>query len=70
MTIADPQATRGQGHGRRRALRRAPAASRSKPDYWDHATLLELAVIEGDWDAAGKALADALAALDEPWKAA
>lgn len=41
-----------------------------KPDYWDHATLLEIAVIEGDWAAAEAALGDALAVLDEKWKAA
>ena len=39
-------------------------------DYWDHATLVELAAIEGDWDASEEALGDALAALDEGWKAA
>jgi hypothetical protein len=39
-------------------------------DYWDHATLVELAAIEGDWDAGEEALGDALAALDEGWKAA
>jgi len=39
------------------------------PDYWDHATLLELAVIEGRFDVAADHLADALAVLDEKWKA-
>ena len=33
-------------------------------DYWDHATLLELAVLAGDIDAAG----DALAAIRERWE--
>jgi tetratricopeptide (TPR) repeat protein len=40
----------------------------SKPDYWDHATLLELAVLEGDETAARKLLADALASVREPWE--
>lgn len=36
-------------------------------DYWDHATLLELAVLAGDQDAAIDALTDARAAGDEQW---
>lgn len=36
-------------------------------DYWDHATLLELAVLACDEDAARAALADARAAATEPW---
>ncbi|MFN5997828.1 MAG: TRAFs-binding domain-containing protein [Paracoccaceae bacterium] len=36
-----------------------------RPDYWDHATLLELAVLSRDEDAARAALADALACLPE-----
>lgn len=39
-----------------------------QPDYWDHATLLELAVLARDEDEAGLALADALAAIREPWE--
>ena len=39
------------------------------PDYWDHATCLELAVLDGDQDTAMKALGDALGALREPWEA-
>jgi MAP3K TRAFs-binding domain len=38
-------------------------------DYWDHATLVELAVLDDDRDAAFTALAEALAADPEPWKA-
>lgn len=38
------------------------------PDYWDHATLLELAVLGDDEDAARRHLADALAAVPEPWE--
>ena len=39
------------------------------PDYWDHATCLELAVLDGDKDSARSALGDALSALREPWEA-
>ncbi len=38
------------------------------PDYWDHATLLELAVLREDESAAARHLADALAAVREPWE--
>jgi tetratricopeptide (TPR) repeat protein len=40
-----------------------------RPDYWDHATLLELAVLARDEDAAAAALADSLACLREGWEA-
>lgn len=36
------------------------------PDYWDHATLMELSVLADDRDGAIDALADALAAPKEP----
>lgn len=39
-----------------------------EPDYWDHATLLELAVLASDPDAAAEALGDALAAVREVWE--
>jgi tetratricopeptide (TPR) repeat protein len=39
-----------------------------KADYWDFATLLELAVLDADAEAAGEALADARGALREPWE--
>jgi tetratricopeptide (TPR) repeat protein len=39
-----------------------------KPDYWDHATLLELAVLGNDEAGAAAALAAALAAVREPWE--
>jgi MAP3K TRAFs-binding domain len=38
------------------------------PDYWDFATLLELAVIARDKNAASIALTSALAAVREPWE--
>jgi hypothetical protein len=39
-----------------------------KPDYWDYATLLELAVLAKDEEKAMKALRDALAAIREVWE--
>ena len=39
-----------------------------KPDYWDHATLLELAVLGGDEAAANRALANAAAVVREKWE--
>jgi tetratricopeptide (TPR) repeat protein len=39
-----------------------------KPDYWDFATLLELAVLAKDENGAMNALAKALAAIREPWE--
>lgn len=68
MTIANPKdggAKDLAGVVRYAVLRRVG----DKSDYWDHATLLELAVIAGDWEAAEEAMGDALAKLDEPWKA-
>ncbi len=41
-----------------------------EPDYWDHATLLELAVLDRDRAAAEDALSDALALQREPWEPA
>jgi hypothetical protein len=38
------------------------------PNYWDHATLMELAVLSGDEAAAADALAPALAAVRESWE--
>ncbi|CAN5886956.1 hypothetical protein BH23GEM7_BH23GEM7_32960 [soil metagenome] len=42
--------------------------SSGKPDYWDHATLLELAVLSEDEEGAVNALGDALAAVGEVWE--
>ena len=39
-----------------------------KPDYWDYATRLELAVLANDQDRAGQALGDALALAREGWE--
>lgn len=39
-----------------------------KPDYWDHATLVELAVLANDQEGADTALGDALAVIREPWE--
>lgn len=38
------------------------------PDYWDHATLLELAVLADEPDKARSALADAASAVREVWE--
>ena len=40
----------------------------SQPDYWDYATLLELAVLEQDESSATEYLSAALAAVREPWE--
>jgi MAP3K TRAFs-binding domain len=39
-----------------------------KPDYWDHATMLELAVLAKDEGGATDALAKALSVIREPWE--
>jgi tetratricopeptide (TPR) repeat protein len=39
-----------------------------EPDYWDHATLLELAVLASDRERASEHVADALAAVREAWE--
>ncbi len=39
-----------------------------KPDYWDYATILELAVLAKDEEKAAKAFSDALAAIREVWE--
>ena len=39
-----------------------------QPDYWDHATLLELAVLRRDKVAAQRALSDAAAVVREKWE--
>lgn len=41
---------------------------RATPDYWDHATLLELAVLATDEAEARRRLAEALAAVREAWE--
>ena len=40
----------------------------SHPDYWDHATLLELAVLQGDEAVALDQLSEALARVRERWE--
>ena len=50
----------------RYAVERKIAAG--QPDYWDFATRLELAVLARDEAKATEALADALAAIREPWE--
>jgi hypothetical protein len=41
-----------------------------QPDYWDHATRLELAVLAKDQQGASDVLSDALANIREPWEPA
>jgi tetratricopeptide (TPR) repeat protein len=48
------------------AMERRMAAG--QPDYWDYATRMELAVLAQDQSGAESALADALAAVREPWE--
>jgi len=50
----------------RYAVERRIAAG--KPDYWDYASRLELAVLGRDEAAARQTLADALGAVREPWE--
>ncbi|MFG0317089.1 MAG: TRAFs-binding domain-containing protein, partial [Planctomycetota bacterium JB042] len=50
----------------RYAVERRVASGR--PDYWDHATRLELAVLGRDEEGAEDALADALPLVREPWE--
>ena len=40
----------------------------SEPDYWDHATMLELAVLEGDPNESQEHLVNAVAAIRETWE--
>jgi len=42
--------------------------ARGKADYWDYATLLELAILGMDQDRAAKMLPQALARVREPWE--
>jgi tetratricopeptide (TPR) repeat protein len=40
----------------------------AKPDYWDYATLLELAVLDGDEATSRQRLGDAIACIREVWE--
>lgn len=40
----------------------------TQPDYWDYATLLELAVIDGDEEKVMRVLPDTIAAVRESWE--
>lgn len=42
--------------------------AKGRPDYWDYATLLELAVLAGKEQGAAQALPNVLAAVREPWE--
>jgi hypothetical protein len=69
IALADPEDTRIAQLAPvvRYAVERKIA--RGTPDYWDYATLLELAVIAGDLKAAAKVLPKALVHLKEGWNA-
>jgi tetratricopeptide (TPR) repeat protein len=68
MTLQDPPDPRCQAliPVVRYAVQRRIASG--QPDYWDHATLLELAVLGANEDDAAQALSDALAAVREVWE--
>ncbi len=42
--------------------------TQGEPDYWDHATMLELTVLNNDFDQAIEHLSDALAMIRETWE--
>jgi hypothetical protein len=42
--------------------------AKGKPDYWDHATLLELAILAHDEAGARKALSRAVGCIRERWE--
>ncbi len=66
---ASPQALREQAEVLPVVRYAAKQRLRKKPgDYWDHATLLELAALAEDGEAARKHAADALATRPEPWQ--
>jgi hypothetical protein len=52
------------------AAQRARDDGKRRGDYWDHATLLELAVLARDPGAAEEAASAALAVMREPWEPA
>jgi hypothetical protein len=52
------------------ATQRSRVDEHGTGDYWDQATLVELAVIGGDRDAAEDAAATALSVVTEPWQPA
>ena len=73
VTLLDIQGTPGAEHKKAELLPVVMFAVRqrlksTKPDYWDYATLLELAVLESDEDDARRALSDALSHVREEWE--
>lgn len=68
MEVRDPPDPRREAlvPAVRYAVERKIAAG--KPDYWDYASRVELAVLGRDADAAAAALADALAVVREAWE--
>lgn len=68
MELADPPDPRRHGILPVVAYAVERRIAAGHPDYWDHATRLELAVLAGDENRANLALADALAAVRERWE--
>ena len=65
MTQARPAPGRDPAGG---ALCRLAQGGQEAPDYWDYATLLELAVLARDEDDADDRLGEALAVARAPWE--
>lgn len=68
MELADPPDTRRENLLPVVAYAVERRIAAGKPDYWDHATQLELAVLAKNAPAAKKALTKALAAIREVWE--
>jgi hypothetical protein len=68
MEVRDPHDDRSRGILPVVKYSVARRLASGNPNYWDHATLLELAVLGGDEAAAAEALAPALAAVREVWE--
>jgi hypothetical protein len=68
MEIAEPPDPRREQLVPVVAYAVARSLAAGKPDYWDHATRLELAVLARDEADATTSLADALASVREPWE--
>jgi hypothetical protein len=68
MELADPPDPRRQSLVQVVAYAVERRIATGRPDYWDHATRLEVAVLAHDEAGAESALADALACQPEGWK--
>jgi hypothetical protein len=68
MELKDPPDPRGRALAPVVAFAVARRIASGRPDYWDHATRLEVAVLASDEETAQAALADALASVRERWE--